>query len=88
LIVFLLETGFPPQISIKHCTIERQFPNHPHMYEVYLCDPTQVQRRSFTKILRKIRKAGGPNRIPRMDNPRYQINDDLPQRHPVKGCSS
>jgi hypothetical protein len=50
LIVFLLETRFPPQASIKHRTAERQFPNHPRLYEVYLCDPTKVQRRSFTKI--------------------------------------
>jgi hypothetical protein len=51
LIVFLLETRFPPQMSIAHRTAERQFPNHPRLYEVYLCDPTQVQRRSFTKIV-------------------------------------
>jgi hypothetical protein len=49
LIVFLLETRFPPQMSITHRTAERQFPNHPRLYEVYLCDPAQVQRRSFTK---------------------------------------
>ena len=51
LIVFLLETRFPPQMSIMHRTIETQFPNHPRLYEVYLCDPTRVQRRSFTKIV-------------------------------------
>jgi hypothetical protein len=51
LIVFPLETRFPPQMSIMHRTTERQFPNHPLLYEVYLCDPTQVQRRSFTKIV-------------------------------------
>ena len=51
LIVFLLETRFPPQASITHRTAERQFPNHPRLYEVYLCDPTKVQRRSFTKIV-------------------------------------
>jgi len=51
LIVFLLETRFPPQMSIMHRTMERQFPNHPRLYEVYLCDPMQVQRRSFTKIV-------------------------------------
>jgi hypothetical protein len=51
LIVFLLETRFPPQASIKHRTAERQFSNHPRLYEVYLCDPTRVQRRSFTKIV-------------------------------------
>lgn len=38
-------------MSIMHRTMERQFSNHPHLYEVYLCDPTQVQRRSFTKIV-------------------------------------
>ena len=42
LIVFLLETRFPPQMSIMHRTIERQFPNHPRLYEVYLCNPTRV----------------------------------------------
>jgi len=51
LIVFLLETRFPAQMSITHRTAERQFPDHPRLYEVYLCDPTQVQRRSFTKIV-------------------------------------
>jgi hypothetical protein len=51
LFVFLLETRFPPQFSITHCTAERQFPNHSRLYEVYLCDPTQVQRRRFTKIV-------------------------------------
>jgi hypothetical protein len=51
LIVFLLETRFPPQASVTHRTAERQSPNHPRLYEVYLCDPTQVQRRSFTKIV-------------------------------------
>ena len=25
--------------------------NHPRLYEVCLCDPTQMQRRSFTKIV-------------------------------------
>ena len=50
LIVFLLETRFPPQFSVTHRTAERQFPNHPRLYEVYLCDPAQVQRRSFTKV--------------------------------------
>ncbi len=53
LIVFLLETRFPPQVSITHRTAERQFAGHPLLYEVYLCDPKQVQRRSFTKIVRK-----------------------------------
>jgi hypothetical protein len=38
-------------MSIMHRTMERQFPNHPRLYEVYLCDPMQVQRRSFTKIV-------------------------------------
>jgi hypothetical protein len=51
LIVFLLETRFPPQMSIMHRSKERQFPNHPRLYEIYLCDSTQVQRRSFTKIV-------------------------------------
>jgi len=51
LIVFLLETRFPPQMSITHRSAEKQFPNHPRLYEVYLCDPTQVQRRNFTKIV-------------------------------------
>ena len=51
LIVFLLETRFPPQASITHRTAERQFPNHRRLYEVYLCDPTRVQRRRFTKIV-------------------------------------
>lgn len=51
LIVFLLETRFPSQFSVMHRTAERQFPDHPRLYEVYLCDPTQVQRRSFSKIL-------------------------------------
>jgi hypothetical protein len=48
----MLETRFPPQASIMHRTIERQFPNAPLLYEVYLCDPTQVHRRSFKKIVR------------------------------------
>jgi hypothetical protein len=51
LIVFLLETRFPPQMSIMHRAAERQFPNHPLLYEVYLCDPALVKRRSFTKIV-------------------------------------
>jgi hypothetical protein len=51
LIGVLVETRFPPRASITHRTAERQIPAHPHLYEVYLCDPTQVQRRSFTKIV-------------------------------------
>lgn len=51
LIVFLLETRYPPQLAITHRSAERQFPNHPRLYEVYRCDPTKVQRRGFTKIV-------------------------------------
>ena len=51
LIVVLLETRFPAMLSVTHRTAERQFSNtRPLLYEVYMCDPKQVQRRSFTKI--------------------------------------
>jgi hypothetical protein len=52
IIVFLLETRFPAMLSVTHRTAERQFSNsRPLLYEVYMCDPKQVQRRSFTKII-------------------------------------
>ena len=52
LIVFLLETRFPPMFSITHRTAERQpHDTQPLLYEVCMCDPHQVQRRSFTKIV-------------------------------------
>ena len=51
LIVFLLKTKFPPQMSITHRVAERRFPNHRRLYEFYLCDATQVQHRSFTRIV-------------------------------------
>ena len=49
LIVFLLETRFPPQMSIMHRAADRQWPDHPRLYEPYLCAP--VQRAAFTKIV-------------------------------------
>jgi hypothetical protein len=53
LIVFLLETRFPAMLSVTHRAAERQFSStRPFLYEVYMCDPKQVQRRSFTKIVR------------------------------------
>ena len=50
LIVFLLETRFPPQASITHRAAEKQFPDHPRLYEVHFCDPTQVAA-SFAKTV-------------------------------------
>lgn len=52
LIVFLLETRFPAMLSVTHRTPDRQFSNtRPLLFEVYMCDPEQVQRRTFSKII-------------------------------------